>query len=286
VRAMQGSEFRGKCRVGVCTGSRRCPLVTDNAQHAQVLQGLASNVKNGPFTATSGAVLPYYLNASTNFLDKNIAPKIVTLFAKFMAAWLPKLPRDAKYIVCGMEMAGGIIASQLASANNEGLNQLGDFVYIRKEKKTSGTCQQLEGPNFITTRTPDSQVAVPFFAPLSVLFSGWLDPLYQIFPVFLPDPFKSSPIFPVTPQVATGVWVDDANSTGSSLKAGIEMLKSQYNIEVTHALYLVDRFQDRQNLTDEKQHLASPVFDNVEIKALYDLDQVDQLIPKIPGCVQ
>ena len=77
-----------------------------------------------------------------------------------------------------------------------------------------------------------------------------------------------------------GVWVDDANSTGSSLKAGIEMLKQQYNIEVTHALFLVDRFQDRQNLPDEKQHLASPVFDNVEIKALYDLQQVDQLIPR------
>ena len=166
---MQGSEFRGKCIVGVCTGSRRCPLVTNNAQHTQVLQGLASNVKNGPFTATSGAVLPYYLNASTNFLDKNIAPKIVTLFAKFMAAWLPRLSRNEKYIVCGMEMAGGIIAGQLASANIEGLNQIGDFVYIRKEKKTSGTCQQLEGPNFITTRTPDSQVAVPFLP-------GWLEP--------------------------------------------------------------------------------------------------------------
>jgi hypothetical protein len=162
---MQGSEFRGKCIVGVCTGSRRCPC-TNNAQHTQVLQGLASNVKNGPFTATSGTVLPYYLNASTNLLDKNIAPKIVTLFAKFMAAWLP---RNEKYIVCGMEMAGGIIAGQLASANIEGLNQIGDFVYIRKEKKTSGTCQQLEGPNFITTRTPDSQVAVPFLP-------GWLEP--------------------------------------------------------------------------------------------------------------
>ena len=41
-------------------------------------------------------------------------------------------------------------------------------------------------------------------------------------------------MFLVTPQVAKAVWVDDANSTGSSLKAGIEMLKSQYNIEVTH----------------------------------------------------
>ena len=137
-------------------------LYSTNTQqtHAKVLQGLASNVKMGPFTATSGVVLPYYLNASTNFLDKNIAPNIVTLFAKFMAAWLPELLGDDKYIVCGMEMAGGIIAGQLASANNKDLNKLGDFVYIRKEKKTSGTCQQLEGPNFITKRTSDSQVVV------------------------------------------------------------------------------------------------------------------------------
>jgi orotate phosphoribosyltransferase len=94
--------------------------------------------------------------------------------------------------------------------------------------------------------------------------------------------FSSSPfvVFPVAPQEVKGVWVDDANSTGGSLKAGIEMLWVQYRIKVTHALYLVDRHYDRQNLPDEKQHLASPVFDEVEIKALYDLQQVDQLIPR------
>ena len=203
----------------------------------EVLQGLARNVKLGPFTATSGVIVPYYLNASTNFLDTNIAPKIVALFAKFMIAWLPMLCGNEKYIVCGMEAAGGIVASQLATAGNSDLNQLADFVYIRKEKKTSGTCQQLEGPNFITQRTSDS-------------------------------------------QVVKGVWVDDANSTGSSLMAGINMLKAQYNIEITHALYLVDRFQDRQKLPDEKQHFASPVFAKVDIKALYGLEQVDNLIPK------
>lgn len=107
-----------------------------------VLYSIADNVKQGPFTATSGQVLPFYLNASTNFLDKRIAPKIVKLLAKFMAAWLPKLSGDANYIVRGMEMAG-VLAGQLASANDEDLKQLGDFVYIRKEQKTSGTQQQL-----------------------------------------------------------------------------------------------------------------------------------------------
>ena len=207
-----------------------CPYVYD-----RVLHGLARNVKRGPFTATSGIVVPYYLNASTNFLDTNIASDIITLFAKVLAGWLPKLQGDTKYLVCGMEMAGGILAAQLASANIEDLNQLGDFVYIRKERKTSGTCQQLEGPNFITARTSDS-------------------------------------------PVVTGVWVDDANSTGSSLQAGIKMLKAQYNIDINHALYLVDRFQDRQSLPDQKQYLASALFDGVEIKALYDLEQVDRLV--------
>ena len=201
----------------------------------EVLEGLARNVKVGPFTATSGIDLPYYLNASTNFLDMTIAHKVVALFVKFMVAWLPMLSGNEKYIVCGMEMAGGIVAGQLASAGNNDLNQLVDFVYIRKERKTSGTCQQLEGPNFITQRTSNS-------------------------------------------QVVKGIWVDDANSTGSSLMAGIKMLKAQYNIEVTHALYLVDRFQDREQLPDERQYFTSPVFSKVDIKALYDLEQVDNLL--------
>lgn len=203
----------------------------------QVLGLVASNVKMGPWMATSGISLPYYLNASTNFLDKNAAPKIVELYTLILDGWLPKLPEDQRYLICGMEMAGGILASQLVAANHVGLNSLADFVYIRKEKKTSGTLQQLEGPNFITKRTPDSP------------------------PVF-------------------GVWVDDANSTGSSLKEGIKMLKREYNIIVTHALYLVDRQPDREGLPDEKQHLADPIFETIDVKAIFDLQQVDALIPK------
>ena len=107
-----------------------------------------------------------------------------------------------------------------------------DLVYIRKERKTSGTRQQLEGPNHITKRSPDS-------------------------------------------SVVKGVWLDNVNSTGSSLKAGVEMLKAQYNIKATHAFYRVDRYQDRQKLAGSRQHLASPLFDDVEIKSLYNLEQVE-----------
>lgn len=201
----------------------------------EVLRGIAKNVKMGPFTATSGVVLPYYLNAATNFFDPEIAPKLTQVFSLILGNWLP--PSKEKYLVCGMEMAGGIIAGQLAAANIPKLNERCDFVYIRKAQKTSGTCQQLEGPNIYTKRTPES-------------------PLVK------------------------GVWVDDANSTGSSLKEGIKMLKAQYNIQITHALYLVDRYQDRADLPNEKQHYTDPVFDGIEVKAIYDLAQVDGIIPK------
>eukprot|EP00993_Chasmostoma_nieuportense_P003376 NODE_4098_length_840_cov_103.096774_g3940_i0.p1 GENE.NODE_4098_length_840_cov_103.096774_g3940_i0~~NODE_4098_length_840_cov_103.096774_g3940_i0.p1 ORF type:complete len:244 (-),score=49.69 NODE_4098_length_840_cov_103.096774_g3940_i0:46-777(-) len=206
--------------------------------YEEVLKGIAKNVKMGPFTATSGIVLPYYLNASTNFLDKTISPKILQLFAKFLIHWLPR-PKGETYLLCGMEMAGGILAAQLASAQTV-LDEVADYIYIRKDKKTTGTAQQLEGPQIITSRT------------------------------------RSSP--PIK-----GVWVDDAMSTGSSMKAGVELLRDDYNIVVTHALYLVDRTNDRADLPPERQHLADPIFDNIQLRAIFDLCQVDRHVHAHPG---
>eukprot|EP00667_Euglena_gracilis_P020410 EG_transcript_22106 len=191
----------------------------------------------GPFTATSGVILPYYLNVATNFFDPEIAPKVVLVFSLILGHWLP--PTEEKFLVCGMEMAGGILAGQLAAANIAKLNERCDFIYIRKEQKSTGTRQKLEGPNVYTRRTANSP-------PIN------------------------------------GVWVDDANSTGSSLKEGAMMLKEMYNINITHALYLVDRFQDRADLPIEKQHMTHEIFDNIEVKAIYDLEQVDDFIAK-PG---
>jgi orotate phosphoribosyltransferase len=208
-----------------------CPELYDS-----VLRGIAGNVKMGPFTATSGVVLPYYLNATTNFLDKDLAPKIVDLFTKFLVYWLPPLETTEPWVVCGMEMAGGVLVSQLASANSE-LSRTCDFLYVRKEKKSTGTAQQLEGPTKYTSRTKDSPVVY-------------------------------------------GVFVDDALSTGSSLKDGAKLLKAQYNIEVKYVLYLVDRNHDRAHLEPDRLYLADPVFDSITIASLYDLDQVDALIPK------
>eukprot|EP00906_Rhabdomonas_costata_P013304 RCo019124 len=200
----------------------------------EVLHGIASNVKMGPFTATSGVILPYYLNASTNFLDKAVAHKIARLFAHFLDHWLPKGGKE--YVICGMEMAGGILASQLAVLQSS-VDTFCDFLYVRKSKKTTGTAQQLEGPQKYTSRTSASPPVV-------------------------------------------GVWVDDALSTGQSMKDGILMLKKLYNIHIQYAVYLVDRNHDRVNLPVKAQHLADPVFDDIQITALYDLDQVDRLVQK------
>ena len=64
-----------------------------------------------------------------------------------------------------METAGGMMASQLAATaavTHPAFTELADFVYCRKRKKGSGTCQQLEGPQFVTARTPVRSV---FAAP-------------------------------------------------------------------------------------------------------------------------
>jgi orotate phosphoribosyltransferase len=204
----------------------------------QILQGIVQNVKMGPFTATSGVILQYYLNAATNFLDKKYSPKIVDLFSRFLVHWLPS-PKSVNelYLVCGMEMAGGVIVSQLASQAESHLADICDFVYVRKNKKETGTAQQLEGPTKYTTRTPTCPPVI-------------------------------------------GVWVDDALSTGQSLRDGIVLLKNSYNIHIKYVLYLVDRYQDRAKLVPERQFLADDVFTEVQITALYDLKQVDDLVPK------
>jgi len=204
----------------------------------EVLEGIANNVKMGPFKATSGVELAYYLNASTNFLDKNIAPKIVQLVALYVGKYIkPLIDVTEPFLCVGMEVAGGMLACQLASANNEALNAISDFVYVRKDRKLTGTRQQLEGPQKFTSRTPDSP-------PLKAL------------------------------------WIDDALSTGSSMLEGISMLKEDYNIEVVAALYLVDRSDDRLNLPDSQQKLACEKFNNIHIKAIYDLKDVDEIVEK------
>lgn len=216
------------------------PTRVDQQLYDDVLACIASNVKMGPFMATSGVELPYYLNASTNFLDKHAAPKIVQIMAQYIDQYMRPLfetTGDLPFLCVGMEVAGGMLVCQLASANSELMNSVMDFTYVRKEKKQTGTKQQLEGPQVFTSRTSDSP-------PLKAL------------------------------------WVDDALSTGSSMLDGIKMLKDEYNIEVVAALYLVDRAVDRANLSPQYLKLADEVFDNVQVKAIYDLSEVDDAVAR------
>ncbi|KAL9651728.1 hypothetical protein ABK040_009342 [Willaertia magna] len=213
--------------------------------YSDVLNGIVNNVKMGPFKATSGIELPYYLNASTNFMDKRIAPKIVDLIGNYLlhlkesSPSLKDLPlTDDQPLLCvGMELAGGMLVSQFAACSilHPKLHENFDFLYIRKSKKTTGTMQQLEGIQKYTSRGPNSPV------------------IYA-------------------------VWVDDALSTGTSLLEGIQLLKNHYNIEVRAALYLVDRSEDRKNLSEEKQKLADPIFENIDVCSVYDLSEVDAQI--------
>ena len=232
-------------------------LIAEDAEfrtmYQELLKGFARNAKTQPggFKATSGVVLRYYLNLSTNFMDTEISPIIVKVVTKFLLKLYDEiishgscqLREGDKVIVVGMEVAGGMMVSQFASTGNKELNSKFDFVYMRKERKKSGTAQQLEGPKWITERTPES------------------------------PPIKA-------------VWVDDVNSTGSSLYEGITILQKDYNMLVSHAVYLVDRSPDRANLPPERSWFCLPRYfsesdqpPQSRVCALMDLDEIDRLIP-------
>ena len=64
-------------------------------------------------------------------------------------------------VVVGPEMAGGALVAQLAALCGERSSSARllpwcDFAYLRKQRKSSGAKQQLEGPSSITERTPRS----------------------------------------------------------------------------------------------------------------------------------
>eukprot|EP00933_Yihiella_yeosuensis_P054497 TRINITY_DN5296_c0_g1_i1.p1 TRINITY_DN5296_c0_g1~~TRINITY_DN5296_c0_g1_i1.p1 ORF type:complete len:244 (-),score=49.31 TRINITY_DN5296_c0_g1_i1:185-916(-) len=214
-------------------------VLTEKKDYEEVLAACARNVKMGPWTATSGLILEYYLNAATNLLDKAIAAQCTRMTLDLIRARFK--PADGSTIlVVGMEMAGGIMAGQcaaLAPITHPDMLSWCDFVYCRKDRKKSGTCQQLEGPNHITTRTPESP--------------AW-----------------------------GAVWIDDAMSSGGSMRDGAELLKKDYNIDLIGAVYLVDRSKDRTNLAAEKLGAASPILRQTEVLALYDLDVVDANVPR------
>jgi len=217
-------------------------VLSEKEDYEVVLKACAQNVKMGPWKATSGQTLPYYLNATTNMMDKTVSHRITRMCLDVIAAKIDKFAGEGEsLLILGMEAAGGMMVCQLAAVapiTHPGLLERVEFVYVRKARKTSGTCQQLEGPMIVTDRKPDS------------------------------PPWNA-------------IWLDDANSTGGSLRDGVLMLVKDYNIHVHTALYLVDRAEDRISLPVEKMGLADPALDEVEVTALYALKDIDALTPKL-----
>lgn len=219
-----------------------------SAVHTKVRSYIARNAKIGPWRTTAidpatGQPLSvaYYLNASTNLLDKAIARECTLLMLRLLRGALQTLDLTdctGPVFVVGPEMAGGVIVGQMASfwIEHEGITPV-DFVYMRKQKKKSGTLQQLEGPNVATTRTANS-------------------------------------------PLACGIWVDDVLSTGTSMREGIDLLKSAYRIDVRAAIFLVDRSADRKAGGSRVVNLNSETMREVYCSAAFDLAEIDPLIPR------
>lgn len=235
------SSFRFK-NIEQVMGSQQLMDVRSN-----LLADFARNAKKSPATASSGIKLPYVLGLSASFMDPTCSRRIIDVFAQALKyirdnCLSPSVEADEKILIVGMEVAGGILVSQLACCCEAVSATKFDFAYMRKEKKKTGAAQQLEGIHEIVDRTPETH----------------------------PKPLRA-------------IWVDDANSTGSSLTAGIEVLKKDYNIQVEAALYACDRSADRQNLPTEKQYFARPEYveGKVQIFAICDLAEVDEEVAKL-----
>ena len=92
-------------------------------------------------------------------MDRNISPKILEVYVSAIDdLWGSEIRSGSISLAVGMEVAGGMLVSQMASCEKEFMSKLGkmDCLYMRKKRKTSGTRQQLEGLNEYTKRTSDS----------------------------------------------------------------------------------------------------------------------------------
>ena len=59
---------------------------------------------------------PDYLNLGTNFLDKDVAGDIATLYAAALQHWFHARFAGAEVVLLGMEMAGGVRRGRPAPA--------------------------------------------------------------------------------------------------------------------------------------------------------------------------
>merc|ERR1712086_726664 len=96
------------------------PMLSDQSDYDKVLMACAKNAKMGPFTATSGLILDYYLNVSTNMMDPGAATSIARMSLDVLQARF-KPDDGSKLYVVGMEMAGGVMVGQCAAVTGASL---------------------------------------------------------------------------------------------------------------------------------------------------------------------
>jgi orotate phosphoribosyltransferase len=233
---------RGRSSCALCRETL-LKMMTEKEDYEKVLDRCVLNVKLGPFTASSGLELEYLLNATTSLLDKTVAFNVTRMTLDVLLHHFLRRHKGLKEVVekretvlvIGGEVGGGVMVAQctaLAPVAHSDVANCCDFAYMRKGKKKSGTLQQMEAPNHITSRTPES------------------------------------------PRMLA-VWLDEANSTGSELLKNVQLLKTEYNVQVVGAIFLVDRARDRTDLPLDRLRMAHPDLKDVEAIALYDLEDVD-----------
>eukprot|EP01126_Amoeba_proteus_P023022 TRINITY_DN23178_c0_g1_i1.p1 TRINITY_DN23178_c0_g1~~TRINITY_DN23178_c0_g1_i1.p1 ORF type:complete len:284 (+),score=63.24 TRINITY_DN23178_c0_g1_i1:79-930(+) len=135
--------------------------------YEDVLVGIVRNTKFGNWMTSSGISIPYYLELPTNLMEKTLNRKIVSIMKDLLNKIVKPLfvEKDLPVLLVGPEVSGGILVSQLATSGDEELESWVEFVYMRKQKKGTGTRQQIEGIESVTNRNPDSP-------PISVI---WID---------------------------------------------------------------------------------------------------------------
>lgn len=206
------------------------------------LKGVASNIlrKEGGFVATSGLALPYLLSLSTNFMDMRVAPQIVKVMTRMLLHVYNQL---------GGAEGGPIVVVGMEAAGGMLVAQLAAANHAELNSKF----------NFVYMRKTKKE-------------SGSAQQLEAI-AAYTSRTGESMPRL-------RAIWVDDCNSTGSSLCDGIRTLLTGYNIDVVAALYLIDRSIDRKGLETSRQRLSDPRFVSGETKifALFDITELDSLI--------
>ena len=200
-----------------------------------VLRRIAERVTTGPFITTAGLTLPYLLNLSSTLLCPHVAPRVSHLL-------LEALPR-----ICA--------ASEIKP--NE------TFYIVGMETVGGILVSQLAATlhlNALINSSPYLQNAKLLYMRKQAKKTGTQR--------LLEGSMDSAP------GEQKAIWLDDVNSTGSSLVEGVKALQKE-NIQLKGALYVVDRGSDRRNVEENKKKCLEAQLSKLPIMALYDLRQID-----------